>query len=167
MSTEWRRWGLLLAALAMTTGCTNPEYVSENPVVNQPQPLKAGVYDVNDVDVRPVATREYEPDYPPRLEPIMTGKALVAFTVRTDGKVEDAAVVQADDVQFGEAALEAIRKWRYRPAQVKGVPVECRMTLPFAFVSPYMGSTQYESMPDMPNASPSPGGPRRQSLDQQ
>jgi TonB family protein len=57
--------------------------------------------------------------------------------VRTDGKVTDAAVVQADDVLFGEAAIHALSKWRFTPAQLKGVPVDCRMTLPFVFDSPY------------------------------
>jgi hypothetical protein len=45
-------------------------------VENQVQALKAGVYNVRNVDVRPVATREVEPDYPPGLAPILTGKAI-------------------------------------------------------------------------------------------
>jgi protein TonB len=144
---------ILLSVLAAVTGCNNPEYVSENPVANQIQPLKPGVYSVRDVEVRPVATHEVEPDYPPDLEPILTGKAIVAYTVHTDGKVVDASVVEADDVQFGEAAVAAIRKWRYKPARMNGAPVDCRMTLPFVFVSPDINS-QYDSTPDQPNHAP-------------
>jgi TonB family protein len=154
MSNAWIGRGLASLALAAMTGCSNPEYVSENPVVNQAQPLKEGVYSVKDVDVRPMATHEVEPDYPPDLEPILTGKAIVAFTVRTDGKVVDAAVVEADDVQFGEAGVTAIRKWHFRPAKVKGAPVDCRMTLPFIFVSPYANYPIYDSMPDPSNHPP-------------
>jgi protein TonB len=160
MSTSWMGRGLVLAALAAITGCNNPEYVSENPVVNQAQPLKAGVYSVRDVDVRPVSTHEVEPDYPPDLEPILTGQAIVAYTVRTDGRVVDAAVVEADDVQFGEAAVAAIRKWRYKPAKVKGAPVDCRMTLPFIFVSPDINYPQYDAMPDPSNRAPLDSPPR-------
>jgi TonB family protein len=163
--TSWTGRGLALAALAAITGCVNPEYVSENPVNNQVQPLKPGVYSVKDVDVRPVSTHEVEPDYPPDLEPILTGKAIVAYTVRTDGKVADAAVVEADDVQFGEAAVSAIRKWRYKPALVKGAPVDCRMTLPFIFVSPYINYPQYDAMPDPSNGTP-PGGSRQPVVEQ-
>jgi TonB family protein len=136
------------------SACTNPEYVSENPVVNQPQPLKPGVYGVRDVDVRPMATHEVEPDYPSDLEPILTGKAIVAYTVGKDGKVADVAVVEADDVQFGEAAISAIRKWRYKPALVKGAPVDCRTTLTFVFVSPDINSQQGDAMPDPSNHAP-------------
>ena len=138
-------------------GCTNTDFVTERPVRNQVPPLKAGVYSVNSVDVRPVATREVEPDYPFDLESILTGKAVVVFTVRTDGKVADTSVVEADDVLFGEAAVDAIRKWRFRPAQVKGAPVDCRMTLPFIFVSPYANYLPGESMPDPSDRAPANG----------
>jgi protein TonB len=155
----------VVTAFAAVTGCTNPEYVSENPVVNQEQPLKDGVYGTRDVDVRPVATHEVEPDYPSELEPVLTGKATVAYTVRADGKVTDAAVVEADDVQFGEAAVAAILKWRYKPAQVKGTPVDCRMTLPFVFVSPDANSPPYDSMPDPTNHAPVDSPPPPASLE--
>ncbi len=158
--TAWKGWGLVSLAVAAAAGCSNPEYVSEHPVENQAQALKAGVYNVRNVDVRPRATREVEPDYPPGLAPILTGKAVVAYTVRADGRVEDAAVVEADDVLFGEAAVSAIRKWRYRPAEVRGAPVDCRMTLPFVFVSPYLSYPQDDSMPDPSSHAPLDAPPR-------
>ena len=70
----------------MMAGCTGSDFVGENPVANQVPPLKAGVYSLKAVDIRPVATRQIEPDYPFDLESILTGKAVVAFTVRADGK---------------------------------------------------------------------------------
>jgi len=138
-------------------GCTDLEFVSEHPVENQIPPLKAGVYSINAVDVRPVATRDVEPDYPFKLESILTGKAVVVFTVRADGKVADTSVVEADDVLFAEAAVAAVRKWRFRPAQVKGAAVDCRMTLPFVFVSPYANYSPDESVPGPPNGTPPAG----------
>ena len=148
---------MVLLASAAISGCENPEFVSEHPVANQIPPLKAGVYSIKSVDVRPVATREVEPDYPFELESIVAGKAVVVFTVRTDGKVADASVVEADDVLFGEAAVAAVRKWRFHPAQVKGAPVDCRMTLPFFFDS---GNSYYprdNSAPDPSNWNPPDG----------
>ncbi|MGA2016657.1 MAG: energy transducer TonB [Opitutaceae bacterium] len=143
-----------MLASAAVAGCTDVDFVTERPVDNQIPQLKAGVYTINAVDVRPVATREIEPDYPFELESVLTGKALVVFTVRADGKVADASVVEADDVLFGEAAVAAVRKWRFRPAQVKGAPVDCRMTLPFVFVAPYGNYSRDESMPVPPNGAP-------------
>jgi TonB family protein len=157
MSLVGRRWSLVLLTSAAMAGCMGNDFVSEHPVENQIPALKAGVYSINAVDVRPVATRQIEPDYPFDLESILTGKAVVVFTVRTDGKVTDTSVVEADDVLFGEAAVSAIQKWRFRPAQVKGAPVDCRMTLPFVFVSPYANYVPGESTSDPSDRAPSDG----------
>jgi len=157
----WKR--LSLALLAAAGGCST-EFIGENPVENPVPPLKAGVYRVDAVDVRPVATREVEPDYPPALGSILTGSAVVVFTVRADGKVADAAVVEAADVLFGEAATAAIRKWRFRPALVKGEPVDCRMTIPFVFTSPYGRLPQDGSAAELPNGSP-PGGSSQTTIE--
>jgi TonB family protein len=127
---------ILLLAVAGLCGCAS-RYVNEHPVDNQLPALPPGVYTVKTVDVPPVSTKEVEPDYPSSLAKILTGQALVVFTVRTDGKAADATVVQADDVLYGEAAVHALSKWRFTPAQLKGVPVACRMILPFVFDSPY------------------------------
>jgi len=140
VSTVPKRRLLSLLFLAAMTGCAGPGYVTEHPVNNPVPELKPGVYSVKTVDVPPAATREIEPDYPPELGSILTGKAVVLFTVRADGRVIDASVVEADDVLFGESALAAILKWRFQPARVRGAPVACRMTMPFVFDSPYGGN---------------------------
>lgn len=157
-------WPASLFSLLLA-GCLNPEFVSEHPVDNPLPALKAGVYSINAVDVRPVAIRDVEPEYPFELESILTGKALVVFTVRTDGRVEDASVVEADDVLFGEAAVSAIRKWRFRPAQVKGAAVSCRMTMPFIFTSPFGYYQRSDSTAVPPNGSP-PDGPHQTQVQQ-
>ncbi len=142
--------GLLVAAAGLA-GCASDRYTSENPVANSLPPLPPGVYTVKTVDVPPVATKEVEPDYPAAMAAILTGQALVVFTVRADGRVTDAGVVQADDVLFGEAAVHVLSKWRFTPAQLKGLPVDCRMTLPFIFDSPYgYGSVEVGSLPGAP-----------------
>jgi TonB family protein len=157
VSAPWKKLSFAALAAAAMAGCSGTDFVSERPVDNPVPPLKAGVYRIEAVDVRPVATREVEPDYPPELGSILTGSALVVFTVRADGKVADASVVEADDVLFGEAAVAAVRKWRFHPALVKGAPVDCRMTLPFIFTSPYGRLPQDGSVSDAPNGSPPDG----------
>lgn len=127
-------------------------------------PLKAGVFPVGAVDVRPVATRDVEPDFPYELGSVLAGKAVVVFTVRADGKVEDPSIVEADDILFGEAALSAIRKWRFRPAEIKGAPVNCRMTLPFVFMSPYGSYLHDDSPPEPANGVP-PGSAHKANVE--
>ena len=149
---------------ATVTGCTDSGFVSEHPVKNELPALKPGVYSLQAVEIKPVATKEVEPNYPPELGSILSGQATVVFTVRADGKVADASVVQADDVLFGEAAVAAVNKWRFNPAQLNGAPVACRLSLPFAFTSPY-GYPLWGDMPGKPLNAPPPDSPRSTSID--
>jgi TonB family protein len=53
------------------------------------------------------------------------GLAVVQFTVREDGRVVDPEVLfSIPATDFGDAALRAVRRWRYEPATVDGEPVE-------------------------------------------
>ena len=152
-----------LLVSAALTGCTGLGQATEHPVNNLAPELKPGVYRVEAVDVRPVAIKDIEPDYPPELGSILSGKAIVVFTVRADGKVKDASVLQADDVLFGEAAVAAIVKWQFHPAQLHGAPVDCRMTLPFIFTSPYGYVYGEEGAPFTPPDAP--GGSQHMTVE--
>jgi len=147
MRSPLKGLGLSLIVSAAIAGCANPGSVALHPVENQVPPLGSGVYGIKMVDAPPVQTSESRLHYPQELLVNgIGGKAVVLFTVRADGSVTDAAIVKADDIRFGEAAVEAIQKWRFRPAQVNGVPVDCRMTKPFFFSSP--------SVRNLPNPPP-------------
>jgi protein TonB len=143
-----------LIALAAMSGCQVSSTESERPVDNPIPAAKPGVYTVKTVDVPPTPTSDKEPAFPQQLNYVVSGMAFVAFTVRTDGSVEDASTVRADDVLFGEAAVAAVLKWRFRPAQLKGVPVDCQMTMPFYFSNTY-GVSGEESEPASPPGNPS------------
>lgn len=53
----------------------------------------------------------------------LEGIALLTFTVNAQGRVEDAVVVfSAPHPMFGQEALRTIRRWRYEPRLVDGVP---------------------------------------------
>jgi TonB family protein len=84
---------------------------------------------------KPVETPS--PGYPAALTNTGTsGVAMIDILVRTDGSVGDARLKSADHEAFGDAALGAIRRWRFEPATVDGAPVEKRVTVPFKFVAP-------------------------------
>jgi len=61
----------------------------------------------------------------------MEGWVLVNYSVRADGSVGDAAIVDSSDRfgRFDREALEAIRQWRFEPATLNGQPVEQKNTL--------------------------------------
>jgi TonB family protein len=78
-----------------------------------------------------------DPEYPAALRQTrVPGKAVVAIRITPQGAVADPWVVQASDPAFGEAALVAVRQWRYIPQVKAGHPVETRAKMPFDFEAP-------------------------------
>ena len=77
------------------------------------------------------------PGYPAVLADTgISGTATVDVVVKTDGTVGEAKLKSSDHEAFGEAALDAIKKWRFEPATLDGSPVEKRVTVPFKFAAP-------------------------------
>jgi TonB family protein len=81
----------------------------------------------------PFPTESVVPPYPPTA--LGDGIVLVEVTVGTDGKAVGSRAVQAA-APFGQAALDAARKWRFRPACRHGRPVPAAAYLVFGFRSP-------------------------------
>jgi len=93
-------------------------------------PLLAGVGDVTN----PVRIDEsvVEPEYPElarvaRLE----GNVILQAIIRADGTVGDVEVLRTNrpNMGFEEAAIDAVRQWRYKPAMQNGKPVEVYFTV--------------------------------------
>src|SRR5262249_58662689 len=70
-------------------------------------------------------TRYVAPEFPRAArEKGINGWVDVQFVVRTDGTVGDASIVGAQPVGiFEQAALDAVRHWRYRAVLQGGQPV--------------------------------------------
>jgi TonB family protein len=78
-----------------------------------------------------------EPEYPRALrKKKVSGSATLAFTVDARGRIFDATVVAATHPEFGEAALAAIREWRFLPQVKGGRPVSTKAEMPFNFAPP-------------------------------
>ncbi len=75
------------------------------------------------------------PQYPARaLERSITGWVDIEFTVATDGTTRDATVRAAEPEKvFDQAALDAVRGWRYEPYQVNGATVDQRVAARLRF----------------------------------
>lgn len=128
------KWIVSLLFALLCAGCSTTERLQLRPVESPIPKAKPGVYDVSQVDVQPIPTRQSRPRYPVELRKNrIAGESVVIFTIKSDGTVTDASVVRAADVALGESAVEAVLKWRFRPAQIKGQPVDCRLMLPLVF----------------------------------
>lgn len=77
-------------------------------------------------EVRLRSIKKPAPAYPANAQQRgLTGRVVVEFTVRKNGKVADVRVVESDppDV-FDDAVLRAVRKWRYEPPKKSGVAID-------------------------------------------
>jgi TonB family protein len=74
-----------------------------------------------------------EPEYPPeaRTQGIQ-GSVNLDVQIGADGAVHNITVVSGDPV-LGEAAVAAVRQWRYRPYSVDGRPVEMQTRIRIRF----------------------------------
>jgi TonB family protein len=62
------------------------------------------------------------------------GSVDVSFTVTSQGKVTDVLVLDADPSEiFNRSAVAAVRRWKYDPKTINGVPVESHQQLRLQF----------------------------------
>jgi protein TonB len=75
------------------------------------------------------------PEYPKSArEKGTSGWVQLAFNVESDGSVANIAVLASDPKNvFDEAAIAALRRWRYRPVEQNGKPIEQRVQLRIRF----------------------------------
>ena len=63
------------------------------------------------------------------------GVVIIEAVIATDGSVREAWVARSIPL-LDQAALDAVRQWRYQPVLLNGVPVEVSMTMAVNFVLP-------------------------------
>jgi TonB family protein len=79
-------------------------------------------------------TMSARPIYPKRrFLPDPDGFVRFAFTVGTDGLIEEWSILEASSERFRRPALEALAEWRFNPRLFDGQPVPARIfyTMPF------------------------------------
>lgn len=82
----------------------------------------------------PFAIQRPKPVYPARLkEQRVIGRAVVAVQVAADGSIEDVKNVAQSAPEFGVAAAEAVRAWKFKPGERDGRPVAMMVNVPFEF----------------------------------
>lgn len=87
------------------------------------------------VDEGPRPVSRMPPKYPERARKKgISGRVELSLLISAAGAVQDARVLSATPVGiFEEAALAAVRGWRFQPAMYEGRPVAIRVTLPLSF----------------------------------
>lgn len=120
-------------ALDLPSSAANPGAMALNvdaPEIEEPRPdikLSGGPSmggAAADADVIPLV--RVQPMYPPSAaQQRIEGWVVLEFTISTTGSVKDARVLSAQPNNiFNRAALQAIRKWKYKPKVEEGKRVE-------------------------------------------
>ncbi len=97
--------------------------------------LGGAVVDEAEVESAPQAIERSPPAFPARARALgQSGFVTVSFVVDLDGSTQDVNVVESSPPGvFDEAAIDAVRGWRFNPGQQEGAPVavRARQTLRF------------------------------------
>jgi periplasmic protein TonB len=91
-------------------------------------------FDVADLEKRPEVIAQVAPTYPAELRKAkVEGTVTLVFLLDETGRVEDPRVDASSRPEFEKPAMDAIKRWRFKPGQKDGQPVKTylRQTLRF------------------------------------
>jgi len=92
------------------------------------------VFSLNRVSELPRAILQVDPVYPARLrEQGISGQVKLEWVIDAQGRVRKAEVKSSSHAAFEEPALESVKKSRWMPAKLNGVPVAVRVTQKMEF----------------------------------
>ena len=92
------------------------------------------IFSLADLDQAPRVVFQPAPQYPPEMKKKkMQGTVHVLFIVDKDGRVKEPRVHKSDNPAFDNAALGAVKRWRFDPGKVGGEAVQFRMRVPITF----------------------------------
>ena len=97
-------------------------------------PVEGPVVNFRDAEVQPKVLITQKPDYPIELRAKnITGSVVLAFVVDRRGNVRQVRAIQSTDERFTDAAINALRRWRFAPGRVDADPVNVAMQIPMVF----------------------------------
>jgi protein TonB len=96
--------------------------------------LAAMAFDVADLDNAPVVMASVSPRYPADMaKSKVEGHVVILFLLDETGQVVDPRVEDSSRKEFEQPAVDAVRKWRFKPGMRDGEPVRTFMRLPIRF----------------------------------
>jgi TonB family protein len=119
-----------------------PAPTTATPVPTRPGQQTAAVLvensfvDFTEVDTRPEELKRHQVVWPRlAIHSRRKGVVILSATVNASGRVEEVSVLRADDKGFGipQAAMDAVRRYVYKPATKDGVKVKTTVTVTLAY----------------------------------
>ena len=98
------------------------------------QAVQDQAFDVSELEKRPEAISQVAPAYPAELRKAkIDGSVMLMFVLDENGRVEDPRVENSSRPEFEKPAVEAIKKWRFRPGIREGKAVRTYIRIPIKF----------------------------------
>jgi protein TonB len=92
------------------------------------------VFEVYEVDEPPQPVVQVQPEYPEVARKAgLEGRVIVAAVVDENGNVVQASIHSSTNPIFNDAALEAAKKMKFKPARQKDIAVKVKVLIPFVF----------------------------------
>ncbi|HOG67948.1 MAG TPA: TonB family protein [Fibrobacteraceae bacterium] len=95
------------------------------------------IYEAGEVDETARLLKEIQPKYPERAKKMgVSGYVKVYLVIDVYGKVSQVRILTSEPTGYGfeEAALKAVREWKFEPAKLGSYPVSQKATKEFRFV---------------------------------
>lgn len=102
-------------------------------------PLRADdgehIYELEEGIKPPRVLHQVNPDYSKVRGVRVKGSVVIAVVISSQGVPRDTQVVQSLQPDVDRCAMEAVRQWRFAPAEKAGKPVAVRVTIELDFHS--------------------------------
>ncbi len=85
----------------------------------------SSIFSLAELDNKPVPMSQIAPKHPRSLlKAKVEGQVVLLFVVNEDGRVEDPRVESSTRPEFEKPALDAVKKWKFKPGQKDGKSVQ-------------------------------------------
>jgi TonB family protein len=91
------------------------------------------VYDLAAGITPPRVIKQVNPNYPTNRGVRAVGSVIIALVVSSKGLPKDPHVVKGLDKDLDESAVEAVKEWRFEPAQMNGKAIAVRVSVQIQF----------------------------------
>ncbi|MBK9990180.1 MAG: energy transducer TonB [Verrucomicrobia bacterium] len=98
--------------------------------------LQAATSEGTAFDVRPTPVKTPPPEYPTQMKRDgVSGVVAIKVEIDESGAVTACSVTKSSNAAFEQPALNAVKNWRFTPAQKSGAPVKVSVVIPIKFAA--------------------------------
>lgn len=106
------------------------------PTIDVGTQISEMIFELSDLTRAPEPTFQPRPNYPPAERRAgIQGSVRLEFVVRSDGTTSNIVALRSDNPNFTEAAIRAVRRWRFNPGEKDGQAVNARVRIDIPFTT--------------------------------